>query len=341
MSRPRRIHDRRASSRRTPVDSATAVARPPASPGGSRTTRSVSARRASAASRPSRSAIRAGRSAARQPATGQVEDEEVDRAPGEQRATDRQALVERLRGDDHEPFEPDAPGDGLDRVEAARQVEPGHDRAGRLGLGGEPEDERGPAARAVAADRDAGRPRQAAGSQDRVERGKAGRDDAIVRARRVGRDRGGCRCRLGRQGQRAVRSPSPRSRRSRGDLRSCRSPASLEARHGCRHVRGEGRHRTLKIEHLFDGIKARRCTTVVTGSSRRPPTLAPLPCSRCRTRPRRSPSDRSWSSTTTPRSSAWCGRTSSATGSRSSAPRTARPRSMPSSDTGRRSSSST
>ena len=92
-----------------------------------------------------------------QPATGQVEDEQVDRAPGQQHATDGEALVERLRGDDHEPFEPDAAGDRLDRVEAARQVEPGHDRARRLGLGGEPEDERRPAARAVAADRDAGR----------------------------------------------------------------------------------------------------------------------------------------------------------------------------------------
>ena len=65
-----------------------------------------------------------------QPAAGQVEDEQVHRAPGQQRATDGQALVEGLRGDDHEPFEPDAAGDRLDRVEAARQVQPGHDRAG-------------------------------------------------------------------------------------------------------------------------------------------------------------------------------------------------------------------
>ena len=181
MSRPSRIHDRRASSRRRPVDSATAVARPPARPGGSSTTRSVSARRASAASRPSRSAIRAGLVRGGQPATGQVEDEQVDRAPGQQRATDGQPLVERLGGDDHEPFEPDAAGDRLDRVEAAREVEPGDDRAGGLGLGGEPEDERRPAARAVAADRDAGRPWQAARPQDGVERREAGVDDAVVR----------------------------------------------------------------------------------------------------------------------------------------------------------------
>ena len=139
-------------------------------PGGSSTTKSVSARRASAASRPSRSAIRAGLSVAASRPPRQVEDEQVDRAAGQQRAGDGQALVEGLRGDDDEPFEPDAAGDGLDRVEAARQVQPGDDRAVRLGLGGEPEDERGPAARAVAADRDAGRSRQAARPEDRVER---------------------------------------------------------------------------------------------------------------------------------------------------------------------------
>ena len=55
-SRPSRIHDRRASSRRRPVASATAVARPAVRPGGSRATRSVSERRASAASRRRRSA---------------------------------------------------------------------------------------------------------------------------------------------------------------------------------------------------------------------------------------------------------------------------------------------
>ena len=65
----------------------------------------------------------------RQSTAGQVEDEHVDRAAGEQRARDRQPLVQAGRGDDDEPLEADAAGDGLDRVEAARQVEPGHDRA--------------------------------------------------------------------------------------------------------------------------------------------------------------------------------------------------------------------
>ena len=190
-----------------------------------------------------------------QPATGQVEDEQVHRAAGQQRARDGQALVEGLRGDDHEPFEPDAPGDRLDRVEAARQVQPGHDRAGRLGLRREPEDQRGPSARAVAADRDAGRAGQAAGTEDRVERREPGVDDPIVGGRgRLGpmrRDGGGCRG--GCEGEGPVRDRGGRVARGgpRGP-RSCGSPASLQARHGCRHVRGEGRHRTATLEHLFD-----------------------------------------------------------------------------------------
>lgn len=53
---PSRIHDRRASSRRIPVASPIAPATVAARPGGSRTARVMSARRARAASRPSRSA---------------------------------------------------------------------------------------------------------------------------------------------------------------------------------------------------------------------------------------------------------------------------------------------
>ena len=116
-------------------------------------------------------------------AAGQVQDQQVHRAPGQQRATDGQAFIERLRRDDHEPLEVDPAGNGLDRVEAPRQVEPCDDRALRLRLGREAEDERGPAARPVAADRDAGRPGQAAGTEDRVERGEPGVDDPVVSGR--------------------------------------------------------------------------------------------------------------------------------------------------------------
>ena len=46
----------------------------------------------------------------------QVHDEQVDRPAGEERAGDRQALVERFGGQDQEPVEAHAAGDGLDRV---------------------------------------------------------------------------------------------------------------------------------------------------------------------------------------------------------------------------------
>ena len=198
-------------------------------------------RRASAASRPSRSAIRAGLSVAASRPPGRSRTSRSTERPASSAPPMARPSSSVSGRDDHEPFEPDAAGDRLDRVEAARQVEPGHDRARDLGLGGEPEDERRPAARAVAADRDAGRPRQAARPEDRVERREAGVDDAVV----------GVGPRLGTVpgpvGRRAGRAPGPapgagsalRAGASR-DPRSCRSPASLEARDGCRHVRGRG-----------------------------------------------------------------------------------------------------
>ena len=203
--------------------------------------------------------IRAG-----EPATGQVQDQQVHRPTGQEHASDGQPFVERLGGDDHQPFEPDAPGNGLDRIEAAGQVHPGHDGARRLGLRGQPEDERGPTAGSVAADRDARRPGQAAGTQDGVERREPGRDDPVTGRGRGRRGRlfrhGRCTGHWG-QGEGAFRDP--RRRPTLCDPRSCRSPASLEARHGCRHVRGECRHPS-KIEHLFYRIKGHRAARATT-----------------------------------------------------------------------------
>ena len=185
----------------------------------------------------------------RQAATGQVQDQEVHRTTGEQRAADGQPFVECLGSDDHQPFEADTTGDGLDRIEAPGEIQPGHDGTRRLGLRGKPQDERGPAAGAVTANGDARRARQPAGSQDRVERGKPGPYDPLVqvgfrlRSRRLFR----------RQARRSCQREGP-VRGSFGDPRSCRSPTSLEARHSCRHVRGECRH-PFKIEHLFYQIK--------------------------------------------------------------------------------------
>jgi hypothetical protein len=120
-----------------------------------------------------------------QPTAGQVEDEQVDRPAGEERARDAQSFVQAGRRDDHEPLEANPARDRLNRVEAARQVEPGHDRALGLCLRCDAQAEGRPSAGAGAADRDAGRPREAAGTEDRIERGEAGADDAVVRSRVV------------------------------------------------------------------------------------------------------------------------------------------------------------
>jgi len=179
--------------------------------------------------------LRGGRAGVR--ARRQVDDEQVDRSAGEQRPGDREALVERVRRQDHEPVEPNAASDGLDRVEGAGKVQPGDDRAIGLGLRGEAEGERRLARAGVAAEGDAGAPGQPAGAEDRVERGEAGPDDPL--------DAGPRRLRgslvLVRQRRRRQRPDDPRS---------CRSPARLEGRQSRRHIRGEGRHRQT-IEQMF------------------------------------------------------------------------------------------
>jgi hypothetical protein len=173
----------------------------------------------------------------RQSAAGQVEDEQVDRSSRQQTAGDRQALVEAGRRDHHEPVEVDAARDRLDRIEAARQVEPGDDRAGCLGLRDDPEAQRRPAAGPLAADRDAGRLGQTARPDDRVERSEAGTDDPVVGSRVV----------LGLDVFRRIRHQRQRA----DDLRSCGTPSGPEARDSGIHITPTGRHRTPRIERMF------------------------------------------------------------------------------------------
>jgi hypothetical protein len=164
----------------------------------------------------------------------QVDDEEVDRAAGQERPGDRQALVERLRGEDDEPVQPDAAGDRLDRVERSGEVQPGNDRAVSLRLRGEPQGKGRLAGAGVAAEGDAGAARQAARPEDRVERREAGPDDPLDGPA------SGSRLLLGQR----------RRRQRPDDPRSCRAPACLEGRQCSRHVRGERRHRAT-IEQTF------------------------------------------------------------------------------------------
>lgn len=164
---------------------------------------------------------------------GQIQDEQVHRSPSQQRTTDGQALIERLRGDDHQPLEADTAGDGLDRIETARKIEPSHDGARYLGFRSEPEDEGGPTAGAVTADGDARRTRQATRSQDRVECREPGPDDPLVGAGLVPRIDLGHLIRKRRDRQRA------------DDPRSCGTPSSPQARDSGVHIGTRVRHRTL------------------------------------------------------------------------------------------------
>jgi hypothetical protein len=111
----------------------------------------------------------------------QIRDEEIHRPALEKRAGHRQPFIERLRCQDHEPFEPDAARDGLHRIQAPGEVQPGHDGPGRLGLGHESQSERGLATRVIAPDRQAGLAGDAAGAENRVKGGEAGGHDRAHR----------------------------------------------------------------------------------------------------------------------------------------------------------------
>jgi hypothetical protein len=166
---------------------------------------------------------------------GQVHDEEVDRPAREQGTRDGDPLLDVRRGHDDEPLRLDAAGNRLDRVERRREVQPGDDRAGGLGPRGKPQREGRPAARQVAAERDAHAPRQAARTEDRVECREARREDPS----RIGLARStgpglviGLVERNGREGADDLAD-------SRG---SGRAPPRPKGREGRRHVRGERRH---------------------------------------------------------------------------------------------------
>jgi hypothetical protein len=201
----------------------------------------------------------------------EIEDEQVDGPTGEQRRRDRQALVEARRRDDDEPLEADPAGHRLDRVECPAHVQPGGDRSRGLRLRDGPQRERRHPARAGPAKGDAGRSRQAAGTQDGVECREAGRDDT------AGQGRAGKRPFLDDLRRQRRRRQRPHdladigvARHPRGGSWSCRAPARLEGRESGRHVWGERRHETRIVEQVFDLVNGR-------GSPRRHCVLDFLP----------------------------------------------------------------
>ena len=251
MSRPSRIHDRRASSRRSPVDSATAVARPagetrrfehdeerlrragrapPAGPAGPRSGRACPRRPAGRRAGPARAGPPSARPAAAPPmaspsssVSGVMTTSHSSWTP---RATASTGSKLRDRSS-QATIEPWAWASAASRrTSVVRPLDPSP-RIATLADRGRPPGPRiaSSAAKPVWMTRSSW-----VGAGVGVGAWFGTGDEA----------RGRRRC----QGERPVRDP-----------RSCGSPASLEARHGCRHVRGEGRHRTARLEHLFDGIK--------------------------------------------------------------------------------------
>lgn len=112
-------------------------------------------------------------------AARQVDDQQVHRPTREERAGDGQALLGIGGRQDDEPLRLDAAGHRLDWIERRGEVQPGHDGAGGLGLRREPQGQRRSPARDVTADRQAHPARHAAGAEDRVKLGEAGRMDSI------------------------------------------------------------------------------------------------------------------------------------------------------------------
>ena len=181
-----------------------------------------------------------GESRSRAAAGRQVDDEQVHRATRQQRAGDGEALLGISRGQHDEPFGLDPARDGLDGIERRRQVQPGDDRAGCLGLRGESQGERRPPARGIAAHRHADTARHATRPEDRVQLGEPRRPDPLRTAlRRDDRRTGGLagERRLGRQGHRRERTDHLAGVAGRG-----RSPARSECRKGRREVGGGSRH---------------------------------------------------------------------------------------------------
>ena len=202
---------------------------------------------------------------------GEIDDEQVDGPALHEGAGHREALVERRGREDDEPFESNAAGHGLHRIEASGEIEPGNDGPTHLGLGGEPQSERRLPARVIASQCEGRITRDSAGTEDRVERRKAGRNDATIirpnrspvaregllerarlrpewRTERIecGRDTRICLGfleRSGGQGERAGYLTTP--------SRSCLTPAFPKGRQDGRHAWRRSRHGPQMIEHLF------------------------------------------------------------------------------------------
>jgi hypothetical protein len=111
----------------------------------------------------------------------QIQQEQVDRSILEKHRRHRQCLLERVGREDDQPFELDAPGSRLDRIETSGEVQISDYPAGSLDLGDGPQRESGLAARSVALESDGRGTRQAAQAEDGIERTEARGNRPLVR----------------------------------------------------------------------------------------------------------------------------------------------------------------
>ncbi len=107
----------------------------------------------------------------------QVHHEQVDGPTREERTRQPEALVRVRRTQHDQPAQVHASRSRLQRVEGAGEVQPGGDRALRLGFRKRPQGERRLARRGTAVESDRGLARQATRTEDRVERRETGRHD--------------------------------------------------------------------------------------------------------------------------------------------------------------------
>lgn len=203
----------------------------------------------------------------------QVDEQQVHRPGLEKRTGQGQALVEGRRDEHGEPFEADPAGHGLDRVEAAVEVQPGDERTGRLGLGEELECECGSPARGLAPEGDRTGPGDPTRAEERIELGEPRRDDRDGGAGRRTPPRDPGRPRDGQGGGRrgdirCIVHPlvRQRDRRERADdgaegilaaTRRGGAPAIPEGREGGVDVTQRTGHRTANIERMFYRVKVR------------------------------------------------------------------------------------
>jgi hypothetical protein len=177
----------------------------------------------------------------------QIDDEDVHGPGREEHPGNRQPLVQVVRRQHDEPVQADATRRRLDGVEGTSEVQPRHDRPIGLRLRHEAEGEGRRSRRRRALQRDARAAGKTTGSDDRIECRETGPDDPLDASSRLAcgsrSELGWVVGRLDRQRRRGERPDHPGS---------CGTPPRLERRQSRRHVRGEARHRTASIEHLFD-----------------------------------------------------------------------------------------